>query len=66
MYATAEQARDVEQRVQRLLCPDPDHRSPCPIPWSTGLFEAEGDVAADLEEQYLIERGGNGAAGPLR
>ncbi|MBN6052852.1 hypothetical protein JYK22_13020, partial [Nonomuraea sp. RK-328] len=55
MYATQEEARDVQEKVERLLCPDPDHRPPCPIPWSLSLYEAEGEDAAGLEAQYLIE-----------
>ncbi|NBE93119.1 hypothetical protein FE391_05730 [Nonomuraea sp. KC401] len=59
MYATEEQARDIKEQVQRLLCPDPDHRPPCPIPWSAHIYEAEGEDAAGLEQQYLIEHGGD-------
>ncbi|MEO3892060.1 hypothetical protein [Nonomuraea sp. B5E05] len=59
MYATEEQAQEIKEQVQRLLCPDPGHRPPCAIPWSTSLYEAEGEDAAGLEEQYLIEHGGD-------
>ncbi len=25
---------DLKEPVARLLCPDPDHAPPCPVPWS--------------------------------
>ncbi|MDQ3787147.1 MAG: hypothetical protein M3422_07890 [Actinomycetota bacterium] len=25
---------DLKETVARLLCPDPDHAPPCPVPWS--------------------------------
>jgi len=56
LYATARQAEEVKERIARMLCPDPDHAPPCPIPWSTMLFEADDpDDHADLVEQGRIE-----------
>lgn len=40
VYATLEEAERIEQQVQRLLCPDPDHQPPCPIPWETSVESA--------------------------
>jgi hypothetical protein len=54
VHATREQAEDLRNRIEALLCPDPGHRPPCPIPWSTAMFRA-GSEYADLAEQYLIE-----------
>jgi hypothetical protein len=30
---------DLKDPVARLLCPDPDHAPPCPVPWS---FDSAG------------------------
>jgi hypothetical protein len=57
VYASEEQAREVIERIKLMLCPDPDHQPPCPIPWSIGLVpSAEGDYP-DLAEQARIEQG---------
>ncbi|OEV05469.1 hypothetical protein [Streptomyces oceani] len=37
---------DVWERLTRTLCPDPEHASPCPIPWSGGW---RGEVEADTD-----------------
>ena len=60
VWATREEADALKERVQRLLCPDPEHQGPCPIPWETALEplrEFEGQYEA-LEEQVRIERPG--------
>ncbi|WP_433627201.1 hypothetical protein [Nocardia sp. CA-120079] len=36
IFATRQQAEEVMARITMLLCPDPEHAPPCPIPWSTG------------------------------
>ncbi len=54
VYASEEQAEDLQNRIQRLLCPDPSHRPPCPIPWSIAVSPA-GSEHDDLVEQYLLE-----------
>ncbi|WP_406638749.1 hypothetical protein [Amycolatopsis sp. WGS_07] len=61
VYATEDQARELIERIKLLLCPEPEHASPCPVPWGIGLL-AEDDFPDDvsypeLEQQYLIERG---------
>jgi hypothetical protein len=59
IYATEQQAEELKERVQRLLCPDPDHASPCPIPWSTALLHGsdldERDPYPELVEQARAE-----------
>lgn len=30
---------DLKESVSRLLCPEPDHAPPCPVPWS---FDSAG------------------------
>nr|WP_206322531.1 hypothetical protein [Streptomyces sp. HNM0575] len=69
MYCTREQAEEIRERIGRLLCPDPEHAPPCPVPWSVSLRGSgpgsvedaggEGDVAEDypeLVEQAHIEQ----------
>lgn len=59
IYATRQQAEELMEQIQRLLCPDPDHTPPCPIPWTTMLLAGEDlgepDSYAGLVEQYRIE-----------
>lgn len=53
MYATEQQATEVKEQIKALLCPDPDHASPCPIPWAVALLSGPG-----LDGQYegLVEQ----------
>jgi hypothetical protein len=53
LFATREQAEEVLTRIQLLLCPDPEHQSPCPIPWTTWLTEAEGRHPGLVEQHAL-------------
>ncbi|QKW25483.1 hypothetical protein HUT11_04580 [Streptomyces seoulensis] len=34
MVATAAQHEELMDRLTDLLCPDPEHEGPCPIPWA--------------------------------
>jgi hypothetical protein len=58
-FGTHEQAKDVRERIARVLCPDPDHAPPCPIPWSVSLVDESAidppGMYAELEEQARIE-----------
>ncbi|MFD4442425.1 hypothetical protein ACFWPK_21900 [Nocardia sp. NPDC058519] len=63
VIASESEARAVIDQIERLLCPDPDHTPPCPIPWSVSIAAGE-DLAAeareayeDVVEQYRIESG---------
>lgn len=51
VIASESEARAVAEQIERLLCPDPDHAPPCPIPWSLGI-DAEDEMAADRREEY--------------
>ena len=43
-YAGFDEVTPENERVARLLCPDPGHDGACEIPWSTGSrIEAEED-----------------------
>lgn len=68
LYCTGRQAEEIKEQISRLLCPDPGHAPPCPVPWSVSLLplsgpEAEGDGEAghgddDAADAYpeLIEQ----------
>jgi hypothetical protein len=58
----------LKDTVERLLCPDPDHAPPCPVPWS---FDSVGrplvvtvcvDDAATANELAEHVRNGTGRA----
>ncbi|WP_326835138.1 hypothetical protein VSH64_09465 [Amycolatopsis rhabdoformis] len=49
VYATEQQAEELKRQVSRLLCPDPNHAPPCPVPWSVSLVEVPG---AEEREPY--------------
>lgn len=57
LWADRAQAQDLLERVERLLCPDPEHEPPCPIPWEATLepLEEFGEEYADLDEQVAHE-----------
>ncbi len=56
VYATEEQAEDLRERIHLSLCPDPEHRSPCPIPWTTRLADAEALAEAGTDYSHLVEQ----------
>ncbi|WP_181767996.1 hypothetical protein [Streptomyces albidus (ex Kaewkla and Franco 2022)] len=59
IHATAQQAEEIKERIVRMLCPDPEHAPPCPVPWSVSLLDLSGPEDADaypeLVEQARIE-----------
>ena len=62
-YCTEAQARSLVEEIGLLLCPDPDHNGPCPIPWTTTYLSLDRPEAAEnypaLVEQVRIEQGGD-------
>ncbi|OEU86103.1 hypothetical protein DB35_10200 [Streptomyces abyssalis] len=60
VYATHAQAEQIKEQITRLLCPDPEHAPPCPIPWSALLLHEsdleDADTYPELVEQARIER----------
>ncbi|MEV0371781.1 hypothetical protein AB0I10_18445 [Streptomyces sp. NPDC050636] len=53
----------LREELARVACPDPEHRSPCPIPWSTGYTEtgdADDGDAGDGDEGNGGEDNGDG------
>ncbi|ELS56108.1 hypothetical protein [Streptomyces viridochromogenes] len=55
IYATQEQADEIKEQIVRLLCPDPDHAPPCPVPWSVMMLR-DCDAYPELREQARIEQ----------
>ncbi|MFF0470724.1 hypothetical protein ACFYPX_25235 [Micromonospora zamorensis] len=56
IYATQQQAEEVMEQITQLLCPDPEHAPPCPIPWSVALVsELDSEFYPELVEQARIE-----------
>ncbi|WP_227999016.1 hypothetical protein [Nocardia australiensis] len=51
VIASETEAREVAEKIERLLCPDPDHAPPYPIPWSLSI-DTEDDMSADRREAY--------------
>ncbi|MEV7441344.1 hypothetical protein ACFYYS_25585 [Streptomyces sp. NPDC002120] len=59
LYATPAQAEEIKERITRLLCPEPEHAPPCPVPWSVSLLDrsAETDDTGDgVPYQELIDQ----------
>lgn len=60
IYATRQDAEAVVEQVTRLLCPNPEHPPPCPIPWSVTLtdeLDLDGGAYPELVERARIESG---------
>lgn len=60
VYATEAQANEAKERFVRLLCPDPEHEPPCPVPWSAWVVHEsdldDPELYAELTEQGEAER----------
>lgn len=53
MLASRDQMDKVRDELTRVACPDPEHNSPCPIPWSAGYTAAQDtDETVSLEQRY--------------
>lgn len=39
VYATREEMDAIREELTRVVCPDPEHDSPCPVPWSARWSE---------------------------
>ncbi|MFD9889259.1 hypothetical protein ACFWY9_07955 [Amycolatopsis sp. NPDC059027] len=58
MHTTRQQAEEIKERIERMLCPDPGHAPPCPIPWSISLLPEDpedGEAYPELVEQARLE-----------
>ncbi|MFI0819639.1 hypothetical protein ACH4TX_26180 [Streptomyces sp. NPDC021098] len=36
---------EVREALTRVICPDPGHASPCPVPWAAGYTTGRWDVS---------------------
>jgi hypothetical protein len=45
---TSQEALALQDPIERLLCPDPDHAPPCEIPWSFTLADEDTDTSTAL------------------
>lgn len=59
IFSTKQQVEEIKTRITRLLCPDPDHTPPCPVPWSIFVLHGsdldDPDVHSTLIDQARIE-----------
>ena len=61
--ASSSDAAALAESIKHLLCPDPNHPPPCPIPWEMSIAEvdsdAEGleDLRTQVESEGSRERG---------
>jgi hypothetical protein len=58
IYSTRHQAEEIMEQITRLMCPDPEHAPPCPIPWSVALLhgaDLDSRTYPELVEQARIE-----------
>lgn len=64
--ATKDQVDRLGADIAGLLCPDPDHAPPCPIPWEIGSYPLDEDDprVTSLRQQVLIESPGPDGANP--
>jgi hypothetical protein len=42
----------VRDQLTRVICPDPEHRSPCPMPWASGYTDSGSDEDGRLDRRY--------------
>ncbi|MFD5480849.1 hypothetical protein [Streptomyces hawaiiensis] len=50
-HPSTEEALALQDPIQRLLCPDPDHAPPCEVPWS---FTVAGDGPDDSSTALVL------------
>lgn len=57
VWADADQVDRLGSQIRLLLCPDPDHVPPCPIPWEVDVHELDDDDPAteNLRAQVAAE-----------
>ncbi|MEU2911405.1 hypothetical protein ACFYM3_05805 [Streptomyces massasporeus] len=47
-YPTSQEALALQDPIERLLCPDPDHAPPCEVPWSFTLAGSDDGASTAL------------------
>ncbi|QKW09014.1 hypothetical protein HUT18_24160 [Streptomyces sp. NA04227] len=68
--AGGREAEALSEELTRVLCPDPEHSSPCPVPWSSGSSAVGPDEDAErdarLNRLYGHLYGAAASDGPSR
>ncbi|MEU9239244.1 hypothetical protein [Streptomyces sp. NPDC048385] len=52
LIATPAQHEELMDRLSEVLCPDPDHEGPCPVPW--GMHSVNGDSLSRRQREALL------------
>lgn len=52
LIATAVQHEELMDRISAVLCPDPSHEGPCPIPWA--MHSVNGDSLSRRQRKALL------------
>ena len=52
MIATQAQHEELMDRLTDVLCPDPDHEGPCPVPWA--MRSTNGDSLSRRKRKALL------------
>ncbi|MEU9102251.1 hypothetical protein [Streptomyces sp. NPDC048361] len=52
MVATQEQHEKLMDQLTDVLCPDPDHEGPCPVPWA--MRSTNGDSLSRRKRKALL------------
>lgn len=52
LWASEEQAFEIQERLSRALCPESEHDGPCEVPWSIAVVLPE---AVDRGEDHYDE-----------
>ncbi len=51
VIATAQQVEQLTDRFVEVMCPDPGHEGPCPVPWA--LHVTDGGSLSKAEQKRL-------------
>ena len=52
--ATADQAQEAAEKIERALCPDENHPGYCPVPWTTIVYRFE-ELAGEERVQWQAD-----------
>lgn len=53
LVATPAQHEELMDRLVDVLCPDPEHEDPCPVPW--GMHSVNGDSLSAKKRKALLK-----------
>jgi hypothetical protein len=56
VWASEEQAQELVERISRALCPDPEHRGPCAVPWAIRVLGPEQVDEGEDGYEELVEQ----------